>query len=45
MAGGDLMSCARLANGTVRCWGRNTWGALGDNGDADVSWAPVTVVS
>ncbi len=30
LASGDFHSCARLADGTVRCWGKNGQGQLGD---------------
>ena len=30
LAAGATSTCARFANGTVRCWGRNTSGQLGD---------------
>jgi len=30
LAGGGAHSCALLANGTVRCWGENSEGQLGD---------------
>ena len=33
---GDAHACARLGNGQARCWGRNTFGALG-NGTDDAS--------
>ncbi len=42
--GGDH-SCVRTASGTIRCWGRRIWGALGDldlMGPGDV---PLTVVA
>lgn len=32
---GDDHSCARLGNGQVRCWGRNTGGQLGDRSTVD----------
>jgi len=31
IAAGYEHTCARLSNGTVRCWGRNTFGQLGHN--------------
>ena len=43
-AGGAAHSCARLANGTVRCWGLNSNGQLG-NGTLANSLAPVTPTS
>jgi len=36
-------TCAGLANGSVECWGRNTYGELGD-GTTDDQVSPVTVV-
>ncbi len=30
IAAGENHTCARLADGTVRCWGRNTFGQLGN---------------
>lgn len=39
---GGAHSCARLQNGTVRCWGSNIAGQLGDGTTTD-SVAPVTV--
>src|SRR5689334_2676764 len=30
VSAGDRHACARLANGTVACWGRNVYGQLGD---------------
>jgi alpha-tubulin suppressor-like RCC1 family protein len=42
VAVGDLHSCARLANGTVQCWGDNAIGQLG-NGTIVNSSTPVTV--
>jgi alpha-tubulin suppressor-like RCC1 family protein len=29
---GDFHSCARMSDGQVRCWGRDTFGQLGDGG-------------
>ena len=39
----DWASCALLADGTARCWGGNSWGALGDRTRHD-SGTPVPVV-
>ncbi|MET0789985.1 MAG: hypothetical protein ABW061_00560 [Polyangiaceae bacterium] len=41
-AGGQGNGCAALADGSVRCWGKNDWGQLG-NGTGDFSAAPVVV--
>ncbi|MFZ9697666.1 MAG: Ig-like domain-containing protein, partial [Ilumatobacteraceae bacterium] len=35
-------TCAVMADGTVKCWGRNSWGELGNNSTSD-SNVPVTV--
>jgi len=39
---GDYHSCAVLLDGGVRCWGRNSFGQLGDGGNLDRS-TPVAV--
>jgi alpha-tubulin suppressor-like RCC1 family protein len=36
-------TCAALGDGTVRCWGRNEYGQLGDAGAVTQSNTPVTV--
>ena len=41
-AGGDH-SCALIDDGTVRCWGRNQFGQLGDGTTSVLSRVPVTV--
>jgi hypothetical protein len=33
---GFLNTCAVLAGGTVRCWGRGVTGALGYGGEEDI---------
>lgn len=43
VAAGRDHSCATLSNGAVRCWGRNNYGQLGNNGSED-SFEPVSVV-
>ncbi len=44
LAVGREHSCARLANGTVQCWGLNSDGQLGDGTNVyDASLPPVTV--
>ncbi len=42
VAAGSLVSCARLADGTVRCWGYGDAGTLGD-GSTQTTSLPVTV--
>jgi len=42
IAAGEYHSCALPGNGTVRCWGNNTYGQLG-NGTTTNSTTPVTV--
>lgn len=41
---GDVHVCARLANGTARCWGNNGWKQLG-NGALKSSSVPVEVIA
>lgn len=42
ISAGDAFSCALMDDGSVRCWGRNTWGQLGD-GSTMQRRAPVVV--
>lgn len=43
VAFGENHGCARMAGGTVRCWGSNAVGQLGNNKATGTSPAPVTV--
>ena len=43
VAAGQFHSCARLFNGEIRCWGRNSSGQLGD-GTGIFSATPVRVI-
>ena len=40
---GDFHNCARMGDATVRCWGRDRDGELGDGGDSGDSTKPRTV--
>ena len=42
VATGDVHSCALLANGSVKCWGSNFYGQLG-NGSNDETVRPTLV--
>lgn len=42
---GDAHACARLSTGRVVCWGRNSYGQLGDGTSGTSRPAPVTVLS
>lgn len=42
IAMGSSFSCARLSDGTVKCWGLNDYGQLGDNSTTD-SNTPIAV--
>jgi alpha-tubulin suppressor-like RCC1 family protein len=41
---GSRHSCARLTDGTVRCWGNNGAGQLGTGSGTEDAFTPVTVV-
>jgi len=43
VSGGSQNTCALLADGTVRCWGRNHRGQLGNNTQGNPSSVPVPV--
>jgi alpha-tubulin suppressor-like RCC1 family protein len=43
IAAGDLHSCALLVGGTVKCWGENASGQIGNNTRTD-AFTPVTVL-
>ncbi|MCK6549815.1 hypothetical protein L6R52_28520 [Myxococcota bacterium] len=36
LTAGDTHTCVKLASGSVRCWGRGAFGALGSGGTSDV---------
>jgi len=40
---GHSHTCARLSDGTVRCWGKNTHNELGGGGGEQQVWTPVPV--
>ncbi|MFK7779585.1 MAG: RCC1 repeat-containing protein, partial [Candidatus Gracilibacteria bacterium] len=42
ISSGNNHSCALLDNGSVKCWGLNTWGQLGD-GTTNESFEPINV--
>jgi alpha-tubulin suppressor-like RCC1 family protein len=43
LAAGEFHTCAVLADGTVRCWGENTFGQLGDGTTDNTRPLPVPV--
>lgn len=43
LAAGDHHTCARLADGSVWCWGDNEWGQLGDRGASRHRTTPARV--
>lgn len=45
IAGGISFWCARLAGGTVQCWGNNGYGQLGSGSSAAFELTPQTVVT
>jgi alpha-tubulin suppressor-like RCC1 family protein len=42
IAAGSTHTCALTGSGGVKCWGRNTWGAVGDGSTSD-RWTAVNV--
>jgi alpha-tubulin suppressor-like RCC1 family protein len=45
LAAGSQHTCALMGNGTVRCWGRDNHGQLGDGGTSDVLSPPNSSIS
>jgi alpha-tubulin suppressor-like RCC1 family protein len=43
ISAGDNQACALLDNGTVKCWGANTWGALGQGDTTDAVTLPASL--
>lgn len=43
VAAGEQNSCALLASGAVKCWGKNDFGQLGDDSEVESSPEPVDV--
>ena len=43
LAAGDFHTCARLTDGTVRCWGNNDYGQCGDDTQLVARRSPVAV--
>jgi alpha-tubulin suppressor-like RCC1 family protein len=44
IAAGSTHTCAVVAGGAVKCWGRNNSGQLGDDGSSSFEYEPVDVV-
>jgi alpha-tubulin suppressor-like RCC1 family protein len=44
VAGGFDHTCARIAGGTVKCWGDNTYGQAGDGTEENQRETPVNVI-
>src|SRR5207248_755322 len=42
VAGGGFHTCARLSDGTLRCWGQNDYGQLGDGSIIEPQTRPPT---
>jgi alpha-tubulin suppressor-like RCC1 family protein len=45
LTAGDYFTCARVTDGTIRCWGSNTFGELGDGHTGNGSARPLVVVA
>ena len=45
VTGGHAFACVRLGDGTVRCWGDNTAGQLGDGASTTSPQAPTLVIA
>lgn len=43
VSAGLEFTCGLISGGTIECWGRNTWGSLGDGSTTDSTY-PVSVI-